>query len=255
MTTQAEKADRFHSLHKKGEPLIIFNIWDPGSAKTVEDAGAQSLATGSAPVAMSQNYKDGEHIPLELSLTNAKRIVSLTELPVSLDFEGAYASDPDGVRANTSRVLETGVVGVNFEDQIVGSDQLYELQQQVERIQAMRQASSAAGVNLFINSRTDSFLKAPREEHSESMLDEAIERADAFAAAGADGFFAPNLVDERLIEMLCKSVQLPVNIIALPGCPDKQTLCDLGVARISYGPVPYRKMMAALKSDAEAAFA
>ena len=254
MTSQSEKAKVFHALHIKGDPVILYNIWDPGSASVVAGAGAKALATGSAPVAMTQNYPDGEKIPLETALMNVARIVEQTELPVSLDFEGAYSSEPAGVLANIKRALATGVVGFNFEDQIVGTANLYGIAEQTDRISAVREAIDDSGTGAFLNARTDIFLKNARDRHGAAMLDLALERAEAFVSAGADGFFAPGLADPVLIGRLCSSVSIPVNIIALPGTPPTEELKTLGVSRISYGPVPYRKLMAALSADAKVAF-
>jgi 2-methylisocitrate lyase-like PEP mutase family enzyme len=250
MTTQAQRAETFTRLHVKGDPVILFNIWDAGSAAAVRDAGAQAIATGSAPVAMAQGYADGQHIPMEAALDNAKRIVSAVDLPVTLDFEGAYAVDPTGIADNTARALDCGVVGFNFEDQIVGGDGLHTIPDQAVRIEAMRKACDAAGIPAYINARTDIFLKAPADTHDSTMLEDAIARAKAFQSAGASGFFAPGLKDEAMIRQLCEATELPVNIIALPGTPDSATLAKLGVARISYGPVPYRQMIAWLTEQA-----
>lgn len=255
MPTQVERAQAFRALHQPGDPVVLFNIWDPGSAKVVEAAGAKALATGSAPVAMAQNYADGEQIPMASALANAERIAALTELPVTLDFEGAYAADPEGIAENTRLAIAAGVVGFNFEDQVVGTAELYDTAVQVQRIRAMKSGMAASGVDAFLNSRTDIFLKAARETHDAAMLDAAIARGLAYAEAGADGFFAPGLVSIELIAKLCEALPLPVNIIALPGCPPKSALADAGVSRISYGPVPYRKLMAALAADATEAFA
>ncbi len=253
MTDQIKQAERFAALHQKGTPVILYNIWDAGSAGAVRDAGAKAIATGSAPVAMAQGFGDGQNIPMDFALDNVSRIVSAVDLPVTLDFEGAYAESPVAIAANVQRALETGVVGFNFEDQIVGTNDLYDIETQAARMAAMREGSDVAGVPAFINARTDLFLKAKPEEHDNAMLDEAIARASAFADAGASGFFAPGLKDEGLIARLCESTELPVNIIALPGTPDTATLASLGVARISYGPVPYRQMLRWLQEQASAA--
>ena len=240
---QSAKAARFHAQHVRGDPVILFNIWDVGSAGAVAAAGAKALATGSAPVAMANGFTDGEQIPFEMALANVARIVTATDLPVSMDLEGGYASDPGKIGANAARALETGVVGFNFEDQIVGGEGLYPVQQQAERIRAVVGACGGAGVAAFVNARTDIFLKAAPDTHSDDMLSEAIARAAAYADAGASGFFAPGLRDANMIGRLCEKVALPVNIIALPGTPDTKTLAGLGVARISYGPVPYKRML------------
>lgn len=253
MSEQSRKAEQFAAYHVKGDPVILFNIWDVGSAGAVSDAGAKALATGSAPVALANGFGDGEQIPFEMVLANVARIVNATDLPVSMDIEGGYGVDPDKIAPNVARALETGVVGFNFEDQIIGGEGLYSVEQQVERVRAVGRACDSAGVAAYVNARTDIFLKAAPDTHSEEMLAEAISRAAAFADAGASGFFAPGLRDAAMIGRLCEAVALPVNIIALPGTPDSKTLAELGVARISYGPVPYKRMVAWLEDAARAA--
>ncbi len=253
MTNQTTQAEQFAALHKKGDPVILYNIWDAGSAAAVRDAGAKAIATGSAPVAMAQGYTDGQNVPMQAALDNARRIVAAVDLPVTLDFEGGYAESPSEIAANAQRALETGVIGFNFEDQIVGTKELYDIETQAARVAALREGCDAAGIPAYINARTDIFLKAAPDTHSEAMLDDAMSRALAYAEAGASGFFAPGLKDETMIKRLCDATELPVNIIALPGTPDTPTLAKLGVARISYGPVPYREMLAWLQDKARQA--
>jgi len=250
--TQADKATAFRALHVKGNPVILFNIWDPGSAKTVAKQGAKALATGSAPVAMAFGFADGEKMPLDLACENFARIVAATDLPVTMDLEGGYGVDAATIAASVTAGLNAGAVGFNFEDQIVGGEGMHAIDVQAPRVAAVRKAADDFGVPAFINARTDIFLKAKPDTHSEAMLDDAIARAKAYADAGADGFFAPGLKDEAMIGRLCAEVSLPVNIIALPGTPPNDRLAELGVARISYGPVPYRQMMAALGEAAKA---
>lgn len=255
MTSQVEKAGKFHALHVKGDPVVLYNIWDPGSAAAVEGAGAKALATGSAPVAMAQGFADGQKIPMDVALANVKKIVEGTELPVTLDFEGGYALQPEELKANIAVALATGVVGFNFEDQIVGGDGLHSVEVQADRIGAVRTAIDESGIPAYLNARCDVFLKNKPDTHDQRMLDEVIERAKSYEASGASGFFAPGLIDEQMIGKLCEATNLPVNIIALPGCPDKAVLAKLGVARMSYGPVPYRQLMAKLGEMASKAFA
>lgn len=250
MSNQSNQAALFRSLHTPGEPIILFNIWDAGSAKAVAASGAKALATGSAPVAMAQGFADGEQMPLELALQNIERIISATDLPVTMDLEGGYGADASVVAASVEAAMSKGIVGFNFEDQVVGTSDLYSIDIQVARIKAVRTAANSNGVNGFVNARTDIFLKAKPDMHNESMLEEAIERAAAYEQAGADGFFAPGLADEKMIATLCSKVNLPVNIIALPHVPPNKVLAQAGVARISYGPVPYRQMIASLDAAA-----
>ncbi|MEP5761809.1 MAG: isocitrate lyase/phosphoenolpyruvate mutase family protein [Litoreibacter sp.] len=255
MTPQDTAAQTFHALHKVGDPLVLFNIWDPGSAKAVEKAGAQALATGSAPVAMAHGFGDGEKIPFDIALDNTKRIIDAVGVPVSADLEGGYSSDPSIVAVTIEHAVKTGIVGFNFEDQIIGGNGLYTPDIQSRRIAASRAAADKCCPGIFINARTDIFLKAKPDTHTDAMLEDALERAKAFEQAGADGFFAPGLVDEGLIGKLCEACALPVNIIALPHAPDADRIKALGAARISYGPVPYKKMSAWLTEQAKEALA
>lgn len=246
---QAERARAFAALHVPGDPLVLFNVWDAGSARAVADAGAQAIATGSWSVAAAQGYADGEALPIDLAIANIARIAAAVTLPVSIDFEGGYAADPDGVAANFARALDAGAIGCNFEDQLVGGEGLYPIADQAARIAALRAVSADA----FINARTDLFLKAAASAHDLDLVEAALRRADAYAKAGADGFFAPGLRDEALIAALCQASPLPVNIIVFPGFPERAQLAAAGVARISHGPGPYRMAMAAVTEAARAA--
>lgn len=254
MTDQAETARAFAALHVPGDPLVLFNAWDAGSAKAIAAAGAKAIATGSWSVAAAQGYDDGEQIPLDQLTATLQRIVATVALPVSLDFEGGYAVDADGLTRNTAAVIAAGAVGVNFEDQIVGGEGLYAVADQAARVAAVRAAADAAGAPLYINARTDLFLKSKPADHDAALLDAALERARAYADAGASGFFAPFLGDEALIARLCEACPLPVNVMAAGHVPSTARLAELGVARVSYGPRPYRQAMAFLEDAAAEAF-
>lgn len=251
--TQAEKARAFARLHIPGDPVVLYNIWDAGGAKAVAEAGAKAIATGSWSVAAAQGYPDGEALPLDLLLTIVRRIVAAVELPVTVDFEGAYAQAPDRAAANVVRLIDAGAIGINFEDQVVGGDGLYAMAVQAERIAAIRRVS--ADLPLFINARTDLFLKEPDRGAHAALVAEAIDRAAAYAGAGASGFFVPGLVDAGLIGRICEAVALPVNVMKMRDGPSNRDLASLGVARISHGPGPCRAALADLAERAKAAFA
>lgn len=252
--SQLDLARQFAALHVKGRPCVLYNIWDAGSAKAVRDAGAEAIATGSWSVAAAFGYDDGEKIPLELVLENLKRIVRAVDVPVTLDFESGYGRSAESVAANVVEVIAAGAVGINLEDQIIGDEGLYPVDEQAARIRAARAAAARIGVPLFINARIDLFLKNPASAH-EAHLTEALQRSEAYAQAGASGVFFPGLVDARLIGPVCANSALPVNIISKPGAPSNNELAHLGVARISHGPFPYRQMIAALKEAAAKAMA
>lgn len=248
-----DKTKAFAALHVKSDPVILYNIWDPGSARAVAAAGAKAIATGSAPVAMAHGFADGQKIPRATMLDNLRRIVEAVDLPVTSDIEGGYGVEPAEVAETAAETIRAGAVGFNFEDQVVGGDGLHEIADQSARISAAREAVDAVTSEVFINARTDIFLKAKPDTHTEAMLDDALARAEAYAAAGASGFFAPGLADEALIGRLCAECVLPVNIIALPHVPGPARLAELGASRISYGPVPYKQMVNWLEGQARAA--
>jgi 2-methylisocitrate lyase-like PEP mutase family enzyme len=246
----ASKFDTFAALHVPGDPVILYNIWDPGSAKAVAAAGSKALATGSHPVGDASGFGDAQHVPLDYVFANAGRIAAAIDLPLTVDFEGAYSTDPDEGAANVARLKQTGAVGCNFEDQVVGGEGLHPLDLQMKRIAAIR---GAVGEDFYINARTDLFLKT--QNYDDALVDQAIERGKAFADAGASGFFVPRLSDPKQIERVVREVPLPLNVIAFPGAPDKKTWADAGVARISHGPFPHRALMVKLTEMAREAIA
>jgi 2-methylisocitrate lyase-like PEP mutase family enzyme len=244
------KFETFAALHVPGDPVVLYNIWDVGSAQAVVKAGAKALATGSHPVADAHGWPDGQQVPLEFALANAKRIVDAVDLPLTVDFEAAYSEDPEEGAANVVRLAETGAVGCNFEDQVIGGEGLHPLDLQVRRIEAIRRA---VGDAFFINARTDAFLKS--QTYDDALVDSVIQRGRAFADAGASGFFVPRLSDARQIERVVREVPLPLNVIAFPGAPPKEEWASAGVARISHGPFPHRALMAKLEEMARQAIA
>ena len=212
----ASKFETFAALHVPGDPLILYNIWDVGSAVAVAAAGAKALATGSHPVGDAAGFGDAQKVPLAYVFDNARRIATAVDLPLTVDFESAYSSDPDEGAANVARLAETGAVGCNFEDQVIGGEGMHPIDLQVRRIAAIR---AALGPQFFINARTDLLLKT--ESHDDALIDQVVARGKAFADAGASGFFVPRLADTRQIEHVVREVRLPLNVIAFPGAPDK----------------------------------
>lgn len=253
MQRQVDQANAFAALHVKGNPLVIFNVWDAGSAKVVAKANAKAIATGSWAVAAAHGFADGEALPLDLVLANLERIVAAVDLPVSVDLEGGYGVAPAVVAATVTRALSAGAIGFNFEDQIVGGHGLHAITAQAQRISAARAAAQALAIPAFINARTDIFLQS--SAHVASQVDAALERAQAYATAGASGFFAPGLVDERLIETLCEKSPLPVNFMMGATSPTPKRLAELGASRLSYGGDSYQTAMRALAEAARAAHA
>ncbi|MEO6433916.1 MAG: isocitrate lyase/phosphoenolpyruvate mutase family protein [Sphingomicrobium sp.] len=246
----AGRFEQFAALHVPGNPVILYNIWDPGSAAVVAEAGAKAIATGSHPVGDAAGFGDGQQVPIEFVFDNARRIVAKVDLPLSVDFEGAYSVEPEAGAANVVALKSTGAVGCNFEDQEIGGAGVHPLALQSRRIAAIRKA---VGSDFFINARTDLYLKV--KEHDAALLNEVIERGKAFADAGASGFFVPRLSDPRQIEKIVREVPLPLNVIAFPGSPPKRDWIGAGVARISHGPFPLKALMETFKAMAAEALA
>jgi 2-methylisocitrate lyase-like PEP mutase family enzyme len=244
----ASKFETFAALHVPGDPVILYNIWDVGSALAVVAAGAKALATGSHPVADANGWPDGQQVPIEFAFANAKRIVDAVEMPLTVDFESAYSTEPEEGGANVARLKDTGAIGCNFEDQVIGGEGVHPLDLQVRRIAAIRRA---VGSDFYLNARTDLFLKT--QTYDDALVDQVVERGKAFADAGASGFFVPRLADPKQIERVVREVPLPLNVIAVPGAPDKGVWSDAGVARISHGPFPHRALMANLTEMARSA--
>ncbi len=246
--TQAEKATRFAELHVKGAPLLLYNAWDAGSAKSILDAGAKAIATSSWSVAEAQGYRDGEAIPIEFAEQIIARIAATIDAPVTVDIEGGYSEDDGELADNVSRLLDLGVIGINFEDRVVRGSGLYDIDRQARRVAAIRTAAEQKEAALFINARTDLFLGQGVD--AAQSIGEALDRAKAYAAAGASGFFIPGLRDDALIGRICHGVALPVNVMVMDGVSSTDRLTELGVSRISYGPIPYIRAMQVLQQEA-----
>jgi 2-methylisocitrate lyase-like PEP mutase family enzyme len=253
MTDQRRKAEQFRALHVAGKPLVLFNIWDAGSAKAVASGGAKAIATGSWSVAYANNFPDGELISLPLAIANLRRIVGATDLPVTIDLESGYGDASEAVGETIASAIEAGAVGCNLEDSFPANGKLRKADDQSARIQHARETAEATNVRFFINARTDVFFQCPAGQHNLAMVNEAIERAHAYAKAGANGIFAPGLADITLIARLAKESPLPLNIMVGDSTPFMHVLAEHGVARVSYGPRPYLMAMKVLEEAARAA--
>jgi 2-methylisocitrate lyase-like PEP mutase family enzyme len=253
MTEQKRKAERFRELHVPGTPLILFNVWDAGSAKAVASSGAKAIATGSWSVAHANGFEDGERMALQLAIDNLSRIVGVTDLPVTIDLESGYGDAPEMVGETVGLAIGAGAIGCNLEDSFPANGRLRETNDQRARIRCARHRADVTNVGFFINARTDVFFQRPPEQHNLALVAEAIERAHAYAEAGADGLFAPGLADIDLIARLSEASPLPLNIMIGDDTPPVPALAQHGVARVSHGPRPYLMAMKALEQAARAA--
>jgi 2-methylisocitrate lyase-like PEP mutase family enzyme len=224
--TTAASAQVFHALHQSGL-LLLPNAWDAGSARLIESVGSRAIATSSAAVAWSHGYADGNFLPGPMLVATVAEITRAIRVPLSVDLEGGYSDDPVAVGAVVAGIIGEGAVGINLEDGVGAPDLL------CRKIEQARRAGERAGVNLFINARTDVFLRntipPPRR------LEEALTRAGLYQAAGADGIFVPGLVDAPSIRILAGSVKRPLNVMARAGLPSAAELALLGVRRLSAG--------------------
>ena len=243
-----DKRQKFADLHRPGKPLILYNIWDAGSAEIVTRSGAKAIATGSNAVAEARGFEDGEDLPFDIVLKNAKNIVRITDLPVTVDLESGYGKDAESVEECVAAVRATGVVGINLEDQDLAKGGIRALSEQVKRVQA------ASKTGIFVNARTDLFIQIPAEEHDVNLANQALERCCAYADAGAESFFIPLLTDEMLIAHICENSPLPVNCMMKPGGPSLEKMAELGVARISFGSTAWAAAMAYLEQEAIAIY-
>jgi 2-methylisocitrate lyase-like PEP mutase family enzyme len=218
----------FRELHAPGRLLILPNGWDAASARLIEDCGAEAIATTSAGLAWAQGYPDGNALPPRRLAAAVAAIARVVRVPLTVDVEAGYASDPRAVEEVVATVLDGGAVGINLEDGADSPDLL------CVKIDAAKRAGVRAGVDLFVNARTDVYLRglAPRER----AADVTIERAGRYRAAGCDGIFAPALTAAADARAVVESIApLPLNLMAMPGLPDAAGLRELGVRRLSAG--------------------
>jgi len=226
MTIQ-ERASAFHRLHAPGQLLVLPNAWDAASARLMESLGAAAIATTSSGLCWSHGYADGRSIPREILVGAVAEIVRVTSLPVSVDVEAGYAAEPKRVAETVVAVIDAGAVGINLEDGSAPPELL------AAKIEAVKQAAKASGVDLFVNARTDVYLK--RLTPPERAASETIARARRYAEAGCDGLFVPGLAETGAIRAIAAAGRVPLNLMVLPQLPPVAELRACGVRRVSAG--------------------
>jgi 2-methylisocitrate lyase-like PEP mutase family enzyme len=229
MTTQAESARRFLALHRAGEPLLMPNAWDRGSARVLASLGFQALATTSSGFAATLGRNDGS-VTMDEALAHAAAIVAATDLPVSADLEDGFADDAGGVAHTVRLAIEAGLAGCSVEDFTRRDDDpIYGIRLAAERIAAAAEAAHAGPVHLVLTARAENYL------HGRPDLADTIARLQAFGEAGADVLYAPGLLRIEDIRQAVREVDRPVNVLALGGSPTVAELAGAGVSRISVG--------------------
>ena len=216
----------FLELHVKGDPLLMPNPWDAGTARVLAALGFRALATTSAGFANTLGRPDGS-VTRDEALAHAAAIVRAVDVPVSADFENGFADDPHGVAKTVRKAAGVGLAGCSIEDASKRPvDPIYSIGLAVERIQA---AVDAAGHDVVITARAENFL------HGRTDLAETVARLQKYQEAGAHVLYAPGITTAEQIRAVVSSVDRPVNVLALPGVPPVSELAELGVARISVG--------------------
>jgi 2-methylisocitrate lyase-like PEP mutase family enzyme len=232
VTALADRARALRELHRPGDPVVLPNAWDPPSARRLAATGAAALATTSVGVAEALGYEDGERTPPAEMLAAVGRIAAAVELPLTADLEAGYGLSPDELVAG---LLEAGAVGLNQEDTDHATGQLADPDANAERLAAIKEAGRSAGVDVVLNARVDSFLRAAPDADPAAVLDDAVARGRRYAEAGADSVYPFAARGRAAIRRLVEEVGAPVNIVAVPGGLGRSELADLGVARVSFG--------------------
>ncbi|RIK91561.1 MAG: isocitrate lyase/phosphoenolpyruvate mutase family protein [Proteobacteria bacterium] len=222
-----DRSARFRALHAKGELLLLPNAWDAASARLFEAAGARAIATTSAGLAWSCGWPDGNALPIRVYAAALEAIARVVGVPISADAEGGYAGDPRAAGEHVAALVGAGAVGINLED---GGDPPELL---CAKIDAVKSAAARAGVDLFVNARTDVVLRAlvPPER----ALEETLARGRRYRDAGADGLFVPKLAETDAIRTIAAEIDLPLNLLVVPGLAPPAALRALGVRRVSAG--------------------
>jgi 2-methylisocitrate lyase-like PEP mutase family enzyme len=234
--SQQEKAKQFFNLHHSGKLLILPNIWDCLGAILLESLEYPAVATASASVAFANGYDDGEHIPFNALLTLLKKLVNCVNIPVTADIETGYAENDTQLQENIKQLIDTGIVGINIEDTDKKTNSLLPVEIQCRRISLIKKVSEEMNVHLFINARTDVYIRGKDFDTPESKLEETLKRGMAYKTAGADCFYPIAMREKGDIKKTIEQLQMPVNIVIIPGLAELNVLNEMGVARVSLGP-------------------
>lgn len=241
-TAQNQSAAEFRALHERGRFLVLPNAWDVASARLAEDCGAKAVATSSAAVSWAQGYPDGEALPKAQLVSLVADIVRKVKVPVSADSEAGFSSEPADAAAFVVKLAKAGAVGINIEDGKDPADLL------VAKIKAIKQACAREGLDVFVNARTDVYLKSLVPD--ERKLEETLSRGKLYAQAGADGFFVPWAGDIAAIRKIAETIDLPLNALTFRDLPPANELKQAGVRRLSAGAGTARAAYGAMRRAA-----
>jgi 2-methylisocitrate lyase-like PEP mutase family enzyme len=246
--TQQEKVKQFYNLHHSGRLLILPNIWDCLGANLLESLNYPAIATASASVAFTNGYDDGQKISFDSVLALLRKIVSSVSIPVSADIESGFAENDRQLKENIKQLIAAGIVGINIEDTDKKTDSILAAETQCEKIKLIKKVSEEVGVPLFINARADVYLRGKNFGTPESKFEEALKRGRAYKAAGANCFYPIGMTRQEDIKRMVEQLQMPVNVITIPGIPELKVLNEIGVARVSLGPSFLKIAIKAMKN-------
>lgn len=216
----------FRRLHQDGL-LLLANAWDAGTARLIESLGAPAIATTSAGVAWSHGYPDGDLLPVPRLLETVSGILAAIRVPLTVDIEGGYSDDPEAVAELVARLGGMGIAGINLEDGSAPPQRL------CTKIEAVKRACARDGLDVFVNARTDVYLRGlvpPLQR-----IEETLARALAYGEAGADGLFVPGIAEQAAITAVVAGTKLPLNVLARASLPPAEELRNWGVRRLSAG--------------------
>ena len=229
----------FAALHLPGKPFLLGNAWDAASARAAELAGVKAVGTSSAAIADTLGVPDGCGLTFAMLEPIVVGIRKAVQLPLSVDLEAGYAADPESIARHIVALHRIGVAGVNLEDSVVDPERrLRPCAEFAAILKSICGHLERKRCPMFINVRTDPFVLAMPD-----ALDQAHERASAYASAGADGLFVPGIIAPEDIKTLVGATRLPINVMTVPGLPDMHTLAELGVARVSLGNFVHDRLM------------
>ena len=240
--SQIKKALEFLKLHTNGKMLILPNIWDPIGARVLEAKGFSAAATSSAAISSSLGFKDGEQIKFTTHLEILKRIANSVNIPVTADIESGYSKGSSGLKHAVNQIIQTGVAGINIEDSFEKEGSLRHVDQQCERISAIREVAEDNGLPLVINARVDCFLSGSNQPN-EKILTETIERANRYIDSGADCVYPIGVLDRQTVVTLRKEIQAPINILGSHRAIPLKEMQEIGINRVTFGPFLFRSLL------------
>ncbi len=232
---QIKLAGEFRSMHSFGNFFVIPNAWDVPSARIFEEAGFASVATSSAGMSVSLGYPDGESIPKNEFMASVRRVARVLSIPLSVDVVSGFGRNNEEVVGSIREVVESGAVGINIEDFDHGKNELFDPEEQGQKIRAIRIMAEDTGIPLVINARTDAF-SGSKAGDTDARLESAIKRSEKYIEAGADCVYPVGLADHDSISRFVESVKFPVNVMVRKGLPEISALKQIGVTRLSFGP-------------------